>query len=233
METLISYQSGRVDLLATSGEVRWVAEWEPPNYKWALRIADVDRDGREEIVHAGEGELIVRSGVAEVLGRLPLPGGGYVNRVELLDGFGEPPRDVLLVGHEVAPGPRGAQNHHLVELDGPTIGARVEWEDVERFREGWVALAFDDAPELALARVDQLVEQAPIAGISATWLRLRVFDRGSRLVYDEILEPPGKPTSGSPGALLFLPAAEGRAARLLVAYAASVWCYAPRASSRQ
>jgi hypothetical protein len=221
LEFLLTFNAtSEVHLLDAAGKLLLSRSWGSDS----VLFLDVDRDGDGDIVYVDGEALWARDGSGEVLARTVPPGGGYVNHLELVRAVGEPPEDWLLVGHYVERGERPGQNYLLVGLDAKTIGPRAEWEEIELHREQRF-VAFQGTPGFAGARIDELQKQAPIAGISASRLRLRVLDEAWKVVYEEILMPPEGEKARTDGASLFLPADAGAPARLLVAYGDTVWVY--------
>jgi hypothetical protein len=221
LEFLMTFNAtSEVHLLDASGKLLLSQPWGCDS----VLFLDVDGDGEKDIVYIDGEDLWARDGSGEVLARTWPPEGGYVNHLEIVRAVGEPAQDWLLVGHHVKKGSRAGQNYHLVGLDAKTIGPRVEWAQIELHCER-PFVGFQGTPGLAGARIDVLQKQAPIAGFSATRLRLRVLDDAWKVVYEEILMPPEGETARTDGACLFLPAGAGDLARLLVAYGDTVWVY--------
>ena len=76
-----------------------------------------------------------------------------------------------------------------------------------------------------IVRVWELREQAAVAGIAATRLRLQVIDPRDRVIYDEVIASIEGELARGGGALAIVPARQRDSARFLVGYGPEVWEY--------
>lgn len=221
--------SGRLMLVDRDGRVRWTRE---SSEGWSFLFLDTDGDGRNEIVYVDGVRLCVRDANWNLVLTTPLPGGGpidggSVDWVFLLRGWGDPPADTLVVGVQTEERGRSVARNYLVALDAKTVGVCVRWEDVEQ-RIDATRLDFTSRPELAWVARGELEQSAGFAGTKATRLRLLISDQRSKVRYEEIVKAPKLAMVANRGACFFLPAADGKPARLLVGYGSTIWSYTVR-----
>jgi hypothetical protein len=228
LEFLITCGS-QVMLVDRDGCARWTREtWETGRFLFL----DIDGDGRNEIVFEDGVRLCVRDANWNLVATTALPGGGpddggTLNRVNLLRAWGDPPADTLEVGIYTQERGHTVQRDYLVALDAKTVGACVPWADIET-RVDATRLHFASRPELAWAARQELVQGVFFAGVKATRLRLRITDERSSVRYEEIVRAPKGARVANRGACFFLPAADGKPARLFVGYGSGISSYTVR-----
>jgi hypothetical protein len=224
---LWSLGSRKVSLVDPTGRVVWTDSWEKSSQ---FLIADIDGDRRAEILSIDGKELHARDGAARLLWSHPVRGARYVNDLDLLTPD-EKGRVRVGVGfnQEDASGEL-AQHVRVLALDraGPTPVKDISTSDL------WGYLPREIVPEVRLfrgeppcqVRVGQVVEQAQIAGFSATGLNLIVKRADGETVYHETIAPTEGRRGKGDGAMMVLGPARGDPT-VLVGFDETLWAYRP------
>jgi hypothetical protein len=212
-----------VHVIEDDGTIKLSGEW---GRSMDSAFIDVDGNGVLDFLYVDGEALWARSGSGEVLRQSVPPQGGYVNALHLVQGFGEPARDWLLVGNYVKADPEEKQHWQLVGLDAKTWGDETTWKLIELYIDAQPTL-LGSGSDLRYAKTDVLKIQADPAGFKSTRLRLRLLDEDRKVLYDELIPPPTGDTVRSDGCTLVLPTLGDQSARLLVAYGTAVHEYTP------
>ncbi len=225
LEFLMGYNAlDRFDLLDCRGNLVWSHPWD--SFDGPFELHDIENDGRLEIVSMAGGALWVRDAGGEVLSSIALPGEAFANSVEVVQRYGEPPEERLLVGGYSRRGEHQGQRFYLVEPGCRALGAPVSYDELEPYiGTTELRLAESDAP--LYGKVDELKWQAFPAGYSATRLRFRIWDADARLVYEEIIAPESGEICRTDGLLAVLPGGGSGSDRVLVCYGCEVVEYSP------
>lgn len=225
LEFLMAFNAtSEVDLLDAEGELIWRQEWSSLS-SGSAHFVDTDGEGGLEIVYVDGAALWVRDREGAVLTRSVPPQGGYVNSLDVLDGWGASAEQHLLVGSNVTEGDQQGQQFYVFSLDGERVLETVTGRDLRAYT-GMLPVRFAEAGEVFLARSDLLQRQAWPAGFDASRLRFQLYSAEHELVYDEILKDEAQEMVSGDGIFVIPSGGGGSSSRLLVAFGTSLWEYA-------
>jgi hypothetical protein len=218
LEFLMTFNAkDEIHLIDHEGQLVWSQHWakgifEPPVF------LEVNGDGFLDIVGIDGDALWARNGDGGLLFRTKLPGGGFVNALALVEDYGAPGKDWLLVGHYLD----GSQRYYLAPLNAQSVEHEIDRQHVDPY----IDTAVVRLEEVTYhAKIEPILRQAPVGGYQATRLRLRLFDESRNCVYEEVLAPPAGDKVAGDGALAALVGEGPNPPKLLVAYGNRVWLY--------
>jgi hypothetical protein len=215
---VVSGETNQVRFIGYNGSIARSQEWGGPNVCSELVLVDMDNDGKDEIVYVTPDAVDARNAQGDLIAHTTLPDRGRINRVLLLRAWGQPPGDHLVAGSYT----NSDEFDYLLSLDATTILGPVEWDQIEpRIRAIPVAPA--GTSRVSWARGNVLQKPAPIAGIKATRLQLRLLNDLGQVVYREVIAPSAGDKLVLEGAMVSPPGNVGEPRILLVAYGDVIW----------
>jgi hypothetical protein len=209
--------SRRVRLLDHEGGVVWEQEWKGNNVE--ATAWDIDQDGGDELLYVDGKVLRVchRDG-SELFATTP-PGGGYVNAIELVQGDDLLEGAMVLVGTYVSDGRGKGQWYHAYKRDAKSHLAKYQWDEVAPFIG---AQRIEREGGDLLLKIENLKEQARIAGFKASELRLSVSNTRGEPLFEDRLSKPNKEVAVADGVAVLL---SENPLQFLVGYGDKVWEY--------
>jgi hypothetical protein len=209
-----------VRLVGNDGTVIWEQKWGRKPALGSIVVANIDHDDDDEIVYADGVAIVTRDREGLLLHEAQFSESGYANYVRRGHLLPELGQNSMIAGQHRA---GWGQEYFELSSDSKAIGARIESTRIEHF-EMLERVSFETVPEAAYAAALTLKQGAPIAGHSATAMRLRILGGSGSVMYEQVVAPSSNfETVGTGGALHFLGNGGDGNGRLLVAYGSQLY----------
>ncbi|MBI4602786.1 MAG: rhombosortase [Planctomycetes bacterium] len=226
LEFLLSgLHSDKVRLVDHAGRRLWDERWDRGTNDVA--IADLDLDGRAEIVCTNGKQLVIRDRHRKVVHREPFPEGCYVNDLHVLEGPRPDGPLRLCVGFydHGSHGREVGQRYRILEADGSTVAKEIGPQEMIGPYLPRRAVRLEAGAEPYAVRIAEAKYQGVLVGFSATRLVVKVFDGAGTPVYEELVASSAGEVARGDGAMVVVPSATPGEERLLVGYGPDLWEY--------
>jgi hypothetical protein len=212
-------QAGKeATLVRESGEVAWTQEWEAGIVPHLL-IEDCNGDGVKEFVYATRDKIAARDMFGRVVMHWNLPQPGMFNDIAAIDWLGIKSERRLIGLLNVD----ADQLCFLLSKGGLSVDDRLDYALIEP-RLDAIPVSKEVGPGKLWAKTNVIQIPAPVVGIKATRLRVRLTSQDNIVVYDEIIAPASTAMLRTEGACVSI-GRSGVQFKFVVGYGPEIWAY--------